>query len=110
VTTPYDDQNACVALDTYLGRTVHTAGGTALGRVDDVLADAHSRTPDWLVLRVRGLRPRRRAVPIALCLESRGRLLVPTSTRQLLDSPPVRPHCALTNRDELALRAHWFTR
>ena len=109
VTAPYDDENACIALDTYLGRVVHTAGGTALGRIVDVLADAQSRTPHWLVLRARGLRPRHRAVPIALCLESRGRLLVPTSTGQLLDSPPVRLRGPLTSRDEIALRAHWFT-
>lgn len=109
MTAPYDDENACVALDTYLGRMVRTAGGSALGRVSDVLADARSGTPQWLVVRVRGLRPRHRAVPIALCLESRGRLVVPTSVRQLLDGPSVRLRSPLTNRDELALRSHWST-
>lgn len=106
---PQNDENALRhGVEQYLWRALHTVRGRVLGTVVDVLGDAESGTPQWLVVRVRGLLRKDRAAPISLCIESRGQLVMPTSRRALREGPRVRPGTNLTARDELRLRVHWF--
>lgn len=102
-----DDAVADNAVQGYLGHRIHGARGDTLGHVVDILADARSGVPHWLVIRVAGLRRSHRAAPISLCLASRGRLVMPVTRQALLEGPLVRPRTALTAAEELALRVHW---
>lgn len=101
------DRKACDALERYLGREVHAADGTLLGRVSDVLADARGGPPDWLVVRLVGPLPRHRAIPLRMSIEVTGRLLVPTSRAALRSAPAVRLGRGLTAPEELRQRRHW---
>lgn len=91
----------------YVGRRVCTIDGRHLGDVDDVLVDARSGAVQWLVLRMRGVRRRHRAVPVNLSIEVHGQLVVPTSRRTLLAAPHVSLGGSLTSSQERSLRAHW---
>ena len=93
----------------YVGRRVRTIDGRVLGDIDDVLVDARSGAVQWLVLRVRGMRRRHRAIPVNLSIEVRGQLVVPTTRHTLLAAPHVRLGGALTASQERRLRAHWTT-
>lgn len=104
------EKAVCSALWQYSGRRVHTISGVVLGRVVDVLGDAHSGAPQWVIIRVWGPRWSHRAAPIGLCLESLGRIVLPTSRRGLCAGPSIRPGVALTAQEELNLRAYWSAR
>lgn len=97
-----------VAMCAYLGRCVRSSTGAVLGRVDDVLADASSRVPQWLVVRVVGPLPRHRALPLALLLEVKQGLIAPISRRALGRAPTIALGTHLTAKQELALRRYWM--
>lgn len=94
---------------TYLGRYVRGSTGVVLGRIDDVLADARSRVPQWLVIRLVGPLPRHRAMPLGSLLETDQSLMAPVSRHTLRDAPRVRLGAHLTARQELALRQYWMS-
>ncbi|WP_435198429.1 PRC-barrel domain-containing protein [Janibacter sp. GS2] len=96
------------AICAYLGRRVRSSTGGVLGRVDDVLADASSRVPQWLVVRVSGPLPRHRALPLALLLEMKQGLVAPVSRRTLGRAPTIALGAHLTATQELALRQYWM--
>lgn len=104
------EKTICDAMRQYAGRRVHTIGGLSLGRVIDVLGDVDTGAPQWVVIRVGGPRWCHRAAPIGLCLESLGRLILPTSRQGLCAGPRIRLGAVLTAEQELALRAHWSSR
>lgn len=93
---------------TYLGRRLLSSTGPTLGRVHDVLADARSRAPQWLVVRLPGLRSNHRALPLQLVLMLDRGLVAPVSPRTLRRAPRVRAGHHLTARDELTLRRYWI--
>lgn len=97
------------AICTYLGRYVRGSTGMLLGRIDDVLADARSRVPQWLVIRVVGPLPRHRGLPLGFLLETDRSLVVPVSRRTLRQAPRVTLGAHLTARQELALRQYWMS-
>lgn len=96
-----------VSIRAYLGRGVHSTAGPLLGEVDDILADARSGAPQWVVIRVRALLARYRALPITLVLRTADGLIVPVSRTTLRNSPRIRPGTALTARQELQLHTYW---
>lgn len=92
----------------YLGRRVHDARGTRLGRVDDVLLDARSACPQWLVIRLPGILSRRRGAPLLLAVEGVDGLVLPLTHQALRRSPPLPWRAHLTAVQELALRRYWM--
>jgi hypothetical protein len=94
-------------LRTPWGEAVLSPAGHPLGRVEDLLVDARSGNPQWVVVRLRGLLPRHRALPLALLRRAPGGFVVPVSRRSLRDSPRVVSGVALTARQELALYVYW---
>lgn len=96
-----------MAIRTYLGHEVHTTTGPSLGHIVDILADAQSGAPQWVVVRLRSLLPRHRALPFALLLRTAHGLVVPVSRTTLRDSPQIRLGTAMTARQELDLHAYW---
>lgn len=96
-----------VALRAYLGRTVCSCSGATLGHIDDVLGDARSRVAQWAVLRLRGLLPRYRAIPLTLLVETAHGLVMPVSRSTIRASPPVRARSDLSARQERELRRYW---
>lgn len=93
----------------YLDRPVRSSTGPILGRVYDVLADAYSRTPQWLVLRTAGPLPGYRAVPLQLVLDLDRGLVVPICARTLRRAPRIRRGHHLTAQEELVQRRYWMT-
>lgn len=96
-----------MAIRTYLGQELRSTTGQLLGHIIDLLADAQSGVPQWAVVSLRGLRPRQRALPVALLLRTTQGLVVPVSRRTLRDSPQIRLGSAMTARQELDLHAYW---
>ena len=92
----------------YLGRRVHSPTGLALGRVEDLLADTRSHAPQWLVLRLVGVREGHRALPLVLVLETERGLVAPVTRRILLEAPLVSLRSDLTAQQELGLRRYWM--
>lgn len=97
----------CAGISTYLDKPVFSTTGSRLGTVDDVLLDARSQAPHWLIIRLPGPLRRLRVVPLVLVLEVRRRLAVPLTSRALRASPRVPWRAQLTAHDELALRRYW---
>lgn len=91
----------------YFGRSVRSTSGPTLGRVEDLLADARSRAPQWLVIRLVGLPPRHRALPLVLVLETNQHLIAPVTRRMLREAPPLSLRADLTTQQELELRRYW---
>lgn len=96
-----------MAIRSYLGHEVRSTTGQFLGHIVDILADAESAVPQWVVVSLRGLLPRHRALPFALLLRTTQGLVVPVSRRTLQDSPQIRSGSAMTSRQELDLHAYW---
>lgn len=96
-----------LAIRSYLGHEVRSTTGQLLGHIVDILADAESAVPEWVVVSLRGLLPRHRALPCALLLRTTQGLVVPVSRRTLRDSPQIRLGSAMTARQELDLHAYW---
>lgn len=97
-----------VQIRRYLGRSVHSIAGPMLGRVEDVLADVRSHHPQWLLLRMTGLRRGCRAIPLAIVLETDQRLIAPVARGTLREAPGVSLRADLTAQDELELRRYWM--
>lgn len=93
----------------YMGRLIRSSTGPTLGHVVDVLADARSRSPHWLVIRLRGPLGGHRALPLALSLQGADGLLAPVSRRTLQNSPRIRVGASLTARQELDVQTYWMT-
>ena len=96
-----------IGAEAWLDRSVLDAQGHAAGCVADVLLDVRSGTADWVLIRMTGLLPRHRAVPVSALREVAGALQVAASRRRLLGSPPVRPGRSLTTTEELILSGYW---
>lgn len=92
----------------YLERPVYSTAGPQLGVIDDVLLDARSRAPHWIVIRLLGPLRRHRAVPLVLVLEEQGRLALPLTALAVRHSPRLPRRADLTTHDELALRRYWL--
>lgn len=91
----------------HLGRKVVSTSDETLGRVSDVLAEAETRTPRWLVIQLRRPLWGHRAVPLSLAVEKRQRIYLPLSSATLRGSPPVRIRSSLTAAEERSLTAYW---
>lgn len=91
----------------YLGRTVSSTTGPPLGRIEDLLADAHSHAPQWAVIRLVGIRARYRALPLLLVLETERGLVAPVTRAMLRTTPTVALGVGLTAAQELALHGSW---
>lgn len=100
------DRNTTIC--TYLGRSIRSSAGPVLGRVDDVLADAHSRVAEWLVIRLPGPWSRHRAVPLFLLIDVEQGLVAPVSPHTLRRAPKVALGAPLTTQQELVLRRYWM--
>lgn len=101
-------RNPVTDLGSYLGRPLRSSMGPALGRIDDVLADAQSRAPQWLIIRLTTMAPMHRALPLVLVLTLERGLVAPVTRRALRDSPKVRLGVDLTAQQELALHKYWM--
>ncbi|KRE36916.1 hypothetical protein ASG73_11360 [Janibacter sp. Soil728] len=91
----------------YLGRPVRTRRGVLLGRVSDVLSDAESRDPQWLVVRLRGVVPRHRPLPLQLVLEEEHALVAPISADVLRSAPVATVATDLRSSQEMSWRRYW---
>lgn len=91
----------------YLGRAVRTRKGVLLGRVSDVLSDAESRSPQWLVVRLKGAVPRHRPLPLQLVLDDEVDLVVPISADVLRSAPVARVATHLVSSQEMSWRRYW---
>lgn len=98
-----------MVIRTYVGQTITSTTGARLGRVVDVLADARSRSPQWLVVRVRGPWAGHRALPLALSAQTADGLITPVSRNTLRDSPRIRLGAHLTAPQELDVQTYWTT-
>lgn len=96
-----------LAIRSYLGHEVRSTTGQLLGHIVDILADAESAVPQWVVVGLPGLLPRHRAIPFALLLQTTRGLVVPVSRTTLRNSPQIRLGSAMTARQELDLHAFW---
>lgn len=92
----------------YLGRQVRNTAGTRLGRIEDVLLDARTRSPEWLVIRLPGLRRRHRGAPLLLAMEEYEGLVLPLTEETLRSSPRISWRAHLTTVQERALRRYWM--
>lgn len=92
----------------YLGRRVRNTAGTRLGRIEDVLLDARTRSPEWLIIRLPGLRRRHRGAPLVLAMEEYEGLVLPLSLHTLQRSPRIPWRRHLTTVQESALRRYWM--
>lgn len=91
----------------YLDRRVHASTGEYLGRVSDVLSDARSMDPQWLVVRLRGILPRHRPLPIQLVLDEERNLVTPITAEMLQRAPVAEIATDLGAEEEIGWRRYW---
>nr|WP_257910678.1 hypothetical protein [Janibacter limosus] len=76
-------------------------------RVSDVLSDAESRSPQWLVVRLKGAVPRHRPLPLQLVLDDEVDLVVPISADVLRSAPVAGVATHPVSSREMSWRRYW---
>jgi len=98
----------------WIGFELDDVGGSPIGPIEAVFADASADEPAWLIVGVarRGLLSRRRivrliAVPARDCAGMAGRAWTAHGGQALRTAPPIDPARPLLREHELAIVAHY---
>lgn len=89
------------------GYEVDDAGGTGVGQVHGLFADAQSGDPSWLVVKQGRFGRTLVAVPLRDCAAGAGRVWVAHDGRTIRSSPVVDPARPLLREHELTICAHY---
>lgn len=89
----------------WVGFKVDEMGGSSVGKIDEVLVDAESGEPSWLVIRM-GLR-RRSAIPFEFTAAGVGHVWIPYGKDAVRSAPEVDPRSGLDRAAELTLCEHY---
>ncbi len=92
---------------TWLGFQVEDEGGTGVGRVSGLFADATGGTPTWLIVKQGRFGATLVVVPLRDCAAGAGRVWVAHERAKVRSSPVVDPTRPLLREHELTICAHY---
>jgi hypothetical protein len=91
----------------WIGFDVDEVGGSRIGRVHWVFADAASGEPAWLIVALGRRGAKKVAVPLRECAGATGRVWTAQGRDALRDAPAVDPTRPLLREHEAAICAHY---
>jgi hypothetical protein len=91
----------------WVGHAVDDIGGSAVGQVHGLFADADGGGPTWLIARQGRVRGTLVAIPLRDCAGGGGRVWVAHRGEAIRSSPVVDPTRPLLREHELTICAHY---
>lgn len=91
----------------WIGYGVDDSGGSGIGEVHGLFADAQSGDPTWLIVKQGRLTRSLVAIPLRDCAAGSGRVWVAHGRETIRSAPLVDPTRPLLREHELAICAHY---
>jgi hypothetical protein len=91
----------------WVGHQVDDAGGTGIGQVHGLFADAGNGEPTWLIVKQGRFGGSLVAVPLRNCAGAAGRVWIAHPRDKVRSSPVVDPTRPLLREHELTICAHY---
>jgi len=91
----------------WAGHQVDDSGGTGVGQVHGVFADAASGEPTWLIVKQGRFNGSLVSIPLRDCAAGAGRVWVAHPRETIRSSPVVDPTRPLLREHELTISAHY---
>jgi hypothetical protein len=92
---------------TWIGNGVDDLGGTSVGQVHGLFADADSGAPTWLIVKQGRVKSTLVAAPLRDCAAAAGRVWIAHDRDVIRRAPVVDPTRPLLREHELTICAHY---